>query len=319
MEIYNQNLNKHKLEIEKILANNISNLDHEIISFHEKENKHNFLIFENKQLLAFVPISFEEHEDGTKYGSFFNISIPGPIFINNLGNKKYKKVLNLLIDEIDRRCIDNNVKNIKINFSDLIKYNTNSQNYFSLLEVLTTKNYIDKSFLGLRINLSNTIENIFKNFSKVHKFEIKKQKEKSYIFKNYTDEKISFDAFKKMVKNHIDYESYIKRLYKIYEQNRLIVVYEKGNRSFSSIFSIICDTVEYFVDNNFTNNHHSLIMETIKYFKSLSEFKYLNLGVISYLHNRDFNFSKKKQNISIFKKGFGGEKYLLSIFEKKYF
>ena len=37
MEIYNQNLNKHKLEIEKILANNISNLDHEIISFHEKE------------------------------------------------------------------------------------------------------------------------------------------------------------------------------------------------------------------------------------------------------------------------------------------
>ena len=38
MEIYNQNLNKHKLEIEKILANNISNLDHEIISFYEKEN-----------------------------------------------------------------------------------------------------------------------------------------------------------------------------------------------------------------------------------------------------------------------------------------
>ena len=51
MEIVNLNLNKHKIEIEKIFQDNISSIYHEIILFNENNLKHNFLIFENNQLL----------------------------------------------------------------------------------------------------------------------------------------------------------------------------------------------------------------------------------------------------------------------------
>ena len=71
--------------------------------------------------------------------------------------------------------------------------------------------------------------------------------------------------------------------------------------------------------SKFTKNHHSLIFETIKYFKKIKNLEYLNLGVINNFYNVEIDFPKKKQNIATFKKGFGGEKYLLSIFEKKYF
>ena len=319
MEIVNLNLNKHKIEIEKIFQDNISSIYHEIILFNENNLKHNFLIFENNQLLAFVPLSIEIDENSIKTGTFFNLSIPGPVILNDVDNKKFKKILILILDEIDKRCLNEKVKTIKINFSDLIKFNTNSQKFFILSEILISKNYINKSFLGLRINLKEQENQIFKKFSKGHKSEIKKQETKKYTFKNFKDEEITYDNFKRIITNHIDNEKYLEPLYEIYKKNKITIAYENKNENFSSMFSVISNTVEYFIDSKFTKNHHSLIFETIKFFKTIKNLEYLNLGVINNFYNIEIDFPKKKQNIATFKKGFGGEKYLLSIFEKKYF
>ena len=318
MDVCNFNLSEHKKIVQNFIENKISNLDHEILSSCIDESNKSFLIFENKKLLGFVPLFFELDKDGRKYGKFFDISLPGPIFSEDIEIKKFKKLLALTLETIDAKCEKELAQSIKINFSDLINFNTNSQNFLILLEILLKNGFINKSFLGLRLNISSEVEDIIRKFSKGHKSEIKKQSDKKYYFKYYKDQKINFNDFKQMVSNHVDHIRYVDFLYEIYKKNKILIVYENDLKNFSSIFSLTNNTAEYFLDNNASNNHHSLILNSIKYFKKLNYIKYINMGIIGYLYN-NIPLSNKKKNISIFKKGFGGEKYLLSIFEKKYF
>ena len=245
--------------------------------------------------------------------------MPGPIIINDINNKKFKKLINIIIEELNARCLKENTKSIKINFSDLIDYDTNSQKFFILLENLIKNKFINKSFLALRINLKNNIEEVYKQISKGHKSEIKKQINKKYYFKDCDDELLSFDNFKDLINDHIDLDQYSSPLYEIYKKKKIIIAYEAENNLFVGIHALINSTAEYLLDNFRSNNHHSFIFESIKFFKNNKKLDYLNLGNIGNLYNIDLNFSKKKENIATFKKGFGGEKYLLSIFEKRYF
>ena len=318
MEIINYCFESHKQLAENFIKNNISSLDHEIIIL-DKIVSNTFLILENKQLLAFTPLYFELDKTGDKHGRLFNLSIPGPIISDDVTNKKFKKIINLIFDEINKRCLKDNVKSIKINFDSLTKSDLNSQKSLILLENLIQKGFVNKSFLSLRLNLKERIENIANHFSKGHKAEIKKQSKKKYYFKTYADEKLNLNKFREMMVGHFDFAEYIDSLYKIYKKNKIILVYEDESAKFSAMFSLINDTVEYLIDNKFIKNHHSLVFESIKYFKNLDHLKYFNFGIISFLYNLDIEYSKKKENTAIFKKGFGGEKYLFSVFEKKYF
>lgn len=318
MEINSLDLKLHKKILEKFIENKISNMDHEVFLLNLNSSNKSFLIFENNQLLGFVPLFFESDKDGNKHAKFYNLSLPGPIFSHDIEIKKYKKLLILMFETIDKKCKEDFVQTVKINFSDLINFDTNSQKFIILLEILLKNSFINKSFLGLRLNISSDIEDLTRKFSKGHKSEIKKQSDKKYFFKYYKDQKINFNEFKQMVSNHVDHIDYIDFLYEIYKKNKILIVYENDLKNFSSIFSLTNNTAEYFLDNNASNNHHSLILNSIKYFKKLNYIKYINMGVIGYLYN-NIPLSNKKKNISIFKKGFGGEKYLLSIFEKKYF
>jgi len=318
MEIINYSFEKHNKIAKNLIKNKISNLDHEII-LSNKNISSSFLIFENKQLLALVPLNFEIDKTGYKYGKFFNLSIPGPIFSDDISNKKFKKIIKLILEELNAKCIKEKAKSIKINFSDSINYNTNSQKFFILLENLIKENFTNKSFLGLRINLKDEINELLKKISKGHKSEIKKQSNKKYYFKNYTEGKLKLNEFKEMLTDQIGNKEYIEPMYEMYKKNKVLIVYENKIRNFSCIFSLTDETVGYLVDNDTATNHHSLIYESIKHFKNFNRIKYINFGVIGNLYNTDINFTKKKENISTFKKGFGGEKYLLSVFEKKYF
>mgnify|MGYP001198897042 CR=1 FL=1 len=319
--IENKNFEKiYKKEFQEFINNNISDIYHEIILTGPSTGNRNFVITENGKLIAIVPLNFEKKNNSNLVGSFFDLSIPGPIFVKNLELKKFKKIIKLVISEIDKKCLQNNISEIKINFSDLIKFNTGSQEYYILLEVLSNYGFTNKSFIGLRINLDKTNEEIIKDCSKGHKSEIKKQLNCTYIFETYQDDKIGFDDFKDMVKEQVDIEDYCEPLYNLFLQNKIFLSYLTGpEKIFCSIFSVAGNSVEYFVDTMSSTNHHSLIIAAAKYFKSLKRFKYLNFGIVNYLENKTLSESKKKQNISIFKKGFGGEKYLLSIFQKQYF
>ena len=58
-----------------------------------------FLIFENKNC-GFVPLFFELDKDGSKYGKFFDISLPGPIFSEDMKSKNSKSLLALTLETI---------------------------------------------------------------------------------------------------------------------------------------------------------------------------------------------------------------------------
>lgn len=321
MKIINQINFKENYEINlrSFLNNKISDIHHEIILFGKKKGNQNFAIFENNNLLGVFPFHIEKNHENTLQATYFNLSLPGPIFNQNLELKKFKKILRLSLDEIEKKCLLNKVKTVKINFSDLINYETGSQKYYTLLEILSDYNYTNKSFIGLRLNLHRNYEEILSFFSKGHKSEIKRQSKLRYLFESSEHNIVRYEDFKIMLKNQVDYDEYFEPLYEMYLQNKIFLVYSSDKKFFFSLFSVAGETVEYFVSKLDSNNDHSLIANSIKYFKLNKKLKYLNLGIINYLENSSLRNSNKKKNISTFKKGFGGEKYLLSIFEKKYF
>ena len=87
------------------------------------------LNIENSKILQLC-ITFEKIKMQMKKIDYKNLSIPGPIVIENLSDRKFKKLINLVIDEIEIRS-KKDLKNIKINFSDTINYKVGSQNYFN--------------------------------------------------------------------------------------------------------------------------------------------------------------------------------------------
>ena len=59
-----------------------------------------------------------------------------------------------------------------------------------------------------------------------------------------------------------------------------------------------------------------LIFSSCIFFKKVKDIKYLNLGIINYGNNTKLKQSEKKKNIALFKKGFGGERFQYTFFEK---
>ena len=313
------NLNdNHKKAIISIKDNTISNLHHDLILSDLSKENQSFIITDNDQLIAIVPLNFITTNDKKKVGTYYGLAIPGPLFIENLSLKRYKKILKLIFLKIDERCTHEKICEIKINFSDLIEFNTGSQKYFILLELLSLHGYVNKSLLGSRINLTETYDIISQNFTKGHKSEIKKSKNNSYSFENYQESKMGINEFYKILSddksNYID--NYIKPLYNLYKKNNIYIAFLSTNKKFAAMFILAGNTVEYFISSTILNNQHSLIVEAIKFFKLIKKLRYLDLGIINSLENKELNPNEKKNNIALFKKGFGGEKYMISIFKK---
>ena len=300
MRIIDQNKFKdfHTDKFKDLILSKITNIDHEIIFFEEKRKTENFLIFENNKLIAAVPLFFEKSLKGKELlGSYYNLSIPGPIILEDLSDKKFKKIIKMIIDEIEIRSRKKNLKTIKINFSDTIKTVIGSQKYFILNDYLSNLNFSNVSFIGLRIDLREDINEIAKNFSKGHKSELKKQLNQKYFFYNYKKKKLTYAQFYHLLKDQIDLENYCKPLYEIFKKNKIYLVYSLTGKEeiFCSLFSITGNTVEYFVDNISSTNHHSLIFSSCIFFKKIKYIKYLNLGIINYGNNTQLKQSKKKR------------------------
>ena len=312
--------NIHKKIILNIKDSIISNFHHDLILSDWNEENRSFIITENGQLIAVVPLNFITTSDKKKVGIYYGLSIPGPLFIGNLSLKRYKKILKLIFLKIDERCAHEKICEIKINFSDLVQFNTGSQKYFILLELLSLHGYVNKSLLGSRINLTETYDIISQNFTKGHKSDIKKSKNNSYTFENYQVNKIGINEFYKILSddktNYID--DYIKSLYDLYKKNNIYIAFHSINKKFAAMFILAGNTVEYFISSTILNNQHTVIVDAIKFFKLIKKLQYLDLGIINSLENKDLNQNEKKNNIALFKKGFGGEKYMISIFKKKF-
>ena len=105
-------------------------------------------------------------------------------------------------------------------------------------------------------------------------------------------------------------------LHELYKKNKIYAAFLKSEKKefFSCLFTIAGNTVEYFFSNS-SSNHHSLIVAAINFFKKIEFLEFLSFGVVNTLDNFEKS-SKKKKNIAVFKKGFGGEKFKYIFFVK---
>ena len=318
--VNNENFNNNELyKLKSKILSQASNIYHEMILFEEVKNKDNFFVLENEKVIAVVPLYFEKIlKTRILVGSYLNLSIPGPIILENLNDKKFKRLISLILEEIDLRSIKHGIKNIKINFSDTILHQVGSQKYFSLLEKLSLYNFKNSFSIGLRIDLKKSLKEILKNFSKGHRSEIKKQSNQEYSFLNYDKKKIEYEEFKSFFYQSKRNNNDIKMLHELYKKNKVYTVFLKSEKEdlFCGLFTIAGNTVEYFFSKS-SLNHHSLIVAAINFFKKIKFLEFLNFGVVNTLNSFEL-LSKKKNNIALFKKGFGGEKFKYMFFEKEY-
>lgn len=321
MQIVNKE-NFKDFELSKLknkILSQVSSIYHEMILFEDAKNKDSFLVLENEKVIAVVPLYFEKIlKTQILVGSYLNLSIPGPIILENLNDKKFKRLIGLILEEIDLRSIKHGIKNLKINFSDTILHQVGSQKYFSLLEKLSAHNFKNFFSIGLRIDLKKNLKVILKNFSKGHKSEIKKQFYQEYYFLNYDKKKIEYKEFKSFFDQSKRNNNDIKMLHHLYKKNKIYTAFLKSEKKnfFCGLFTMAGNTVEYFFSKP-SSNHHSLIIAAITFFKKIKFLEFLNFGVVNTLDNFDL-LSKKKNNIALFKKGFGGEKFKYMFFEKEY-
>lgn len=318
--VNNENFNNNELyKLKSKILSQASNIYHEMILFEEVKNKDNFFVLENEKVIAVVPLYFEKIlKTRILVGSYLNLSIPGPIILENLNDKKFKRLISLILEEIDLRSIKHGIKNLKINFSDTISHQVGSQKYFSLLEKLSLYNFKNSFSIGLRIDLKKSLKEILKNFSKGHRSEIKKQSNQEYSFLNYHKKKIEYEEFKSFFYQSKRNNNDIKMLHELYKKNKVYTVFLKNEKEdiFCGLFTIAGNTVEYFFSKS-SSNHHSLIVAAINFFKKIKFLEFLNFGVVNTLNSFEL-LSKKKNNIALFKKGFGGEKFKYMFFEKEY-
>ena len=166
--------------------------------------------------------------------------------------------------------------------------------------VLLKNSFINKSFLGLRLNISSDIEDLTRKFSKGHKSEIKKQSDKKYFLNITKIKKLIL-----MILNRWFLIMWIILIILIFSmkfiKNKILIVYENDLKNFSSIFSLTNNTAEYFLDNNASNNHHSLILNSIKYFKKLNYIKYINMGLLD-IYTTIYHYRIKRKIYQFLKK-----------------
>jgi len=301
----------------------ISNLDHKII-ISKKFTKNNlsFVLFKDNKIKGLCPISYEKHNSKLikyKAGTFFGISLPGMIISDQLSTKELRDIISTILKEIDKLCKKNSINSIKICFSDFINFDLNSLKSQILNRLLVEFRYLDVSMVGNRINLKKDYEILFNSISKGHKAILKNSKYSIHYYNN-SKHKLNYDNFFKIIDQVKENKEYIKYLYEVYKENclEIVDVYDNKQKIAFAVFSKINKSIEYFSSKSISQNksaHHFLILDAMKKYQK-EGFDFLNLGVISYGPQLHYIPSKKHLNISVFKRGFKGENYNLTIYEK---
>lgn len=294
-------------------------------SFNIKAHQKSFMVYKNNKIVGCIPV-FLENINGEINLSYGGGAIPSPIIDEKLNLVTQKKVRKFIFENIDKIAYENKIKKITMYIPSLSSvYINNLQKYNYLQEY----GYIDVSDLTCIIDLSRSEQELFSNFSKGHKSDIKKAegilkleiinetnvtKNRVYDFMNYyfrisgknTRPMDAFDNIYEWIKS--GYAVLLKATY-----NSFICGY--------SLFAIYKDTSYYAMackDENYIefNISHFLQWKAIKYLKDRGV-KYLDVGIQYFGDTLNSFPSDKDKNISKFKRGFGG--FIIPVFKGEKF
>lgn len=311
------------IELENFIKDKISNLNHIIIILKSfKKNNLSFALLNENKIKAICPFHYEidySNKKKRKQGTLFGISLPGLIVSDEIDSKEMRSIVLETLNEIDRLSLKHSLSKVEICFSDFINFDLKSEKFKILYRLLMEYKYLDISLIGNRIDLSRDLDVTLQSMSKGHKAIIKKNKY-NFIFYNFENKKLDFKIFCRLAEGLTDHKTYAPFFYEIYKKNLfdIVEVFDKDKKIAYAGFCKINNIVEYFISkviDKRINTHHTMIYEAIKKYKS-EGYKFLHLGVVSYGPSLHYIPSKKALNISIFKRGFKGTNYPLTIFEK---
>lgn len=283
-------------------------------SFNISAQQKSFMVYENNKIIACMPV-FLENIDGKNKLSYGGGALLSPLIYESINRITQRKIMKFILEKLDEISYENNVEKISFYISYLSnKYINQLDKYNYFLQY----GYLDASSLTCILDLQPTEEEIFKNFTKGHKADIKKSNKYLNIeiinSQNVSRDQV-FDFMKyyfKIAGKETRPTSTFNNIYKwIKECNGVLFKATYNNESCGySFYSYYKDTAYYYMackDNNLDNFKisHYLQWEAIKYLKN-HDIRFLELGIQDFkdtLHNFP---SEKDVNISKFKRGFGG-------------
>ena len=294
-------------EIKNIIPNCKNNylIEEELLDYYAeygKEKKYNFFstIFETKESKLFLPYTIDKSNNCDFFGSpinFFyqkNISTFNDDLINFFKKLNFNKQL---------------ILNLKI-----------EKNLNNLSRILSQIKKNEEIYEDTTIDLKLTNKEIFKQFSKGHRYEVNRKTNLEYIILDWTNYKkeqiLEMMSLHEVVSNKktrstetwmINEKMIMNKkgfLIFVFDQKKIISASFFFMNNFSSIYFSSCTIRDYFVKTGIT---HKTIWYAIQYLKK-NNCNYFHLGRSKTYFTSVENI--KERNIEKFKHSFGGIKSL---------
>ncbi len=297
---------------------------HKGMAFLKDDDNLSFVLREDGRPLAICPVYIENKEmDGVKFrvGSFFGLSLPGPVMMdNNVGEKHAKKIRSMAFEQVcnvaKHSCIDKIIFNITSEqlFAD---------NMLPRFNELARYDYLDVSLKMLAIDLRKSMEDLWKDLSKGHRSLLKKAIGTGNCeFINAGNRNAGFEEFSGSILPVTKVgDKQLKYLFDLFNEKALEICNYKrdGLLCGSAIFLKYKNTVQYFAAERMTEDdspvHHLIIWECINKYKR-EGYDFFDLGVFSYSSQLNYLTTDKTHAIGVFKRGFGGEVHPFYLGEK---
>jgi len=288
-----------------------------------------FFVKENNQIVAICLLMIENYKDRIEF-SFGGFAIPAPVFSEGLLPKIKKNTQNTIFEYIDAQAEELCVKKVSFRFSPLapgfLKQDLPAVNY------LAKYGYLDKSFETQIVDLSLPLDVLKNNVRKGHKYDINRSSKVLDVEIVY-GETADFNIFKQYREMHGKDAGKYKRAQITYDKmfewikkGQAVLLGAKtkeSSRFVGFVYFIVYKNGVYYASASKKNDMidvpvaHFVLWEAVKWAKE-KHLKYFEFGWQFYRPSFHYNTSKKELDISIFKRGFGGEPVPQIVSEKYY-
>ena len=301
-------------------------------TFKYYSENHSFLMFENKRVLAIVPLTLHKNKENGKWLAHYSESgIPCPLTDPGLSEKRKERVLRKVFRYVDEWAIEKNVSMIEFTLHVTCKI----ASIHPISNPFTKYGYIDSSFHTHTLPLKEDELVLFNNIGTNHKRSIKEADGK-IIVKIYDNTNITKETFIRFNEFYFKTAGKITRPQLVFD---LVYGYIRNGYAILTEALYKDQTVGVVVSLLYKKESYYLMGASDRGFKACPIAHYMHWEIIRYLlRNRFVSYeigfqdygptifkvpSVKERNISKFKRGFGGicithyrgEKY----YSKEYF
>lgn len=303
----------------------------------EEPANFSFIIRENNQILALCPLILRHYKrNGISIKEFASGAIPAtnpppginPVFSNKLNAKARNKFAKVIYGEIDRLAKENDVARCTFSMYPLTPAFLNSGIFHA--NPFTKYGYLDISQKLLVIDLGGSLDRLLNNMRKGHKYDVKRA-DKIFSFEVYEKNNMTtkiFNIYKNLHhktagrKTRSD-ETFELAFQWILEGYFVLFAVKKDDNYAGFTLNCVCKGGSSYgstpIDPEYKHLpvSHFLQWNIIKWLKR-SGFRYYEIGLQHSGNTLSLYPSEKDLNLSLFKRGLGGNMVPFYIGEKFY-